>query len=76
MLDYTLRTADELGMGVDMNLGTGWPFGGPQITPELAAKKLIITDIAKDSLNKNSPGFITTIKQKNNPNRVKTPPGI
>lgn len=40
MLDFTIQKADELGMGVDINLGTGWPFGGPQITPELAASKL------------------------------------
>jgi hypothetical protein len=42
MLDFTIKKADELGMGVDMNLGTGWPFGGPQITPEFAASRLII----------------------------------
>jgi hypothetical protein len=42
VLEFTITKADELGMGVDMNLGTGWPFGGPQITPELAASKLIM----------------------------------
>ena len=42
ILDYTLATADSLGMEVDMNLGTGWPFGGPQVTPEYAATKLIV----------------------------------
>lgn len=42
VLEFTINKAEELGMGVDMNLGTGWPFGGPQITPELAASKLII----------------------------------
>jgi hypothetical protein len=42
MLDYTVKKATALGMGVDMNTGTGWPFGGPQITPEFAASKLII----------------------------------
>src|SRR5215218_4153573 len=31
MLRLTVRTADALDMGVDMNTGTGWPFGGPQI---------------------------------------------
>ena len=25
-----------------MNLGTGWPFGGPQITPEFAASRLFL----------------------------------
>ncbi len=42
MLGTTTHTADSLGLGVDMNLGTGWPYGGPQITPEYAAGKLVI----------------------------------
>lgn len=42
MLEYTAQKADSLGMGVDMTQGTGWPFGGPQVTPEYAASKLII----------------------------------
>jgi hypothetical protein len=41
-LHYTVSTASSLGMGVDMNTGTGWPFGGPQIKPENAATKLIV----------------------------------
>ena len=42
MLDFTVKKASALGMGVDMNTGTGWPFGGPQITPEFAASKFVI----------------------------------
>ena len=38
-LRYTLRIADSLGLGVDMNTGTGWPFGGPQVPDSLAAGK-------------------------------------
>ncbi|MGY5354495.1 glycosyl hydrolase [Wenyingzhuangia sp. IMCC45467] len=41
MLDYTVKTADSLGMQVDLTLGTGWPYGGPQVTPEFAATKLV-----------------------------------
>ncbi|WP_223833375.1 glycosyl hydrolase [Pedobacter riviphilus] len=41
MLHYTVNKANTLGLGVDMNTGTGWPFGGPQIKPENAATKLI-----------------------------------
>ena len=41
-LQHTLEEADRLGLLVDMNLGTGWPFGGPQISPEHAAKKVEI----------------------------------
>ena len=31
MLDYTVTEAKRLGMGVDMTLGTGWCFGGPNV---------------------------------------------
>lgn len=41
MLSYTTKVADSLGMGVDLTLGTGWPYGGPQVTQEFAATKLI-----------------------------------
>lgn len=40
MLQHTLREADKLKMGVDMSLGTGWPFGGPDIPIELRAQRL------------------------------------
>jgi len=42
MLEVTVRDAGKAGMGVDMNLGTGWPFGGPQIKWEDAASKVIV----------------------------------
>jgi hypothetical protein len=42
MLEHTLREAERLGMQVDMNMGTGWPFGGPQITSDLAASRLVV----------------------------------
>ena len=41
-LTTTVNKANSLGMGVDMNTGTGWPFGGPQVKPEQAATKLIV----------------------------------
>ena len=43
-LNYTVKQANSLGMGVDMNTGTGWPFGGPQVKPENAATKLIVQE--------------------------------
>lgn len=30
-LDFTVTEAKKLGMGVDMTLGTGWCFGGPNV---------------------------------------------
>jgi hypothetical protein len=41
-LDISVREAGKNGMGIDMNTGTGWPFGGPQVTPKIAASKLIL----------------------------------
>jgi len=32
MLDHTTREAARLGLGVDMATGTGWPFGGPEVS--------------------------------------------
>ncbi|MEO5916566.1 MAG: glycosyl hydrolase [Luteolibacter sp.] len=37
MLAHTTTEAKRLGLGVDMTTGTGWPFGGPQVTPEIAS---------------------------------------
>ncbi len=50
MLEYTVRTADQLGLGVDLAQTSGWPFGGPWVKPEDACKYFIHT---KYSLNEN-----------------------
>ncbi|MDP4292399.1 MAG: glycosyl hydrolase, partial [Bacteroidota bacterium] len=42
MLKHTVNEGKRLDMGVDMNTGTGWPFGGPKITIDDAASKYII----------------------------------
>ena len=34
MMGWTVSEANRLGMGVDMTTGSGWCFGGPQITDE------------------------------------------
>ena len=36
MLQYTESEASRLGMQIDMNTGTGWPFGGPEVGIELS----------------------------------------
>ncbi|RRB02403.1 glycosyl hydrolase [Larkinella rosea] len=38
MFDHTLKEASRLGMGVDLAQASGWPFGGPWVTPEDACK--------------------------------------
>jgi len=40
MLLHTLREAERLNLGVDMTLGSGWPYGGPWITEQYAAKRV------------------------------------
>ena len=38
-------TAQSLGMRVDITLGSGWPYGGPKTTLELAAGKLRVVAV-------------------------------
>ena len=40
MLRVAQQHGRELGMRVDLTLGSGWPFGGPHIPLELAAQRL------------------------------------
>jgi hypothetical protein len=42
MVEFTIAKAGELNLGVDLTLGTGWPYGGSWIDKENAAKKLMI----------------------------------
>ena len=40
LLRHIKSEADRLGMGVDMTMGTGWPFGGRNVGAGQSAKKL------------------------------------
>lgn len=42
LLAYTTHQAREFQLGLDITMGTGWPFGGPHIAPQDAAKKFVI----------------------------------
>lgn len=44
MLRHTIDRAKERDIRVDMNNGTGWPFGGPDVTVEEAACKALFRD--------------------------------
>jgi hypothetical protein len=44
MLAFTESEAERLGMGVDMNSGTGWPFGSPETGVDDAASRLVFVD--------------------------------
>lgn len=65
MLDFTVKKADSLNMGVDLTQGTGWPFGGPQVKPEHAASKLIVqTYKLKKRQSLNEPLVVNDPKQR------------
>jgi hypothetical protein len=40
MLDFTLREARRLDVGVDMATGTGWPFGGPWVDDSMSPRTI------------------------------------
>ena len=42
MLAHTTLEARRLGLGVDLTTGTGWPFGGPFVTPADASSGVIL----------------------------------
>lgn len=41
MLAYTSEECERIKIGLDMTLGTGWPFGGTQVPMKYSSKKLI-----------------------------------
>lgn len=62
MVDFTVREAEKLGLGIDMTLGTGWPFGGPDVNHKNAAKTF---ELVYDADNQPS------LKSKNTKQQVK-----
>jgi len=44
MLRHTESEAKRCGMQMDMNTGTGWPFGGPEVSIEDAASKVFFEE--------------------------------
>jgi len=40
VMEHTINEGNRLGLGVDMTTGTGWPFGGPNVTKQNAAKSI------------------------------------
>ncbi len=49
MLRFANQHATELGMRVDLTLGSGWPYGGPNIPIDLAAGRLRVVTVALPS---------------------------
>src|SRR5262245_37616281 len=44
-LSFTSQKASELGLRFDLTLGSGWPYGGPQIPITQAAGKLRVENV-------------------------------
>jgi hypothetical protein len=44
LFSFAVAEAGKLGLGVDLTTGTGWCFGGPDIAPELAGIKVVVTN--------------------------------
>jgi len=45
-LQFAAKKAKELGLRVDLTLGSGWPYGGPHISRDLAAAKLRVEKLS------------------------------
>jgi hypothetical protein len=48
VLRYAARRLHELGMTFDVTIGTGWPYGGPWITPDLGARMLRVREAGEE----------------------------
>ena len=55
MLRVAQEHGRELGMRVDLTLGSGWPFGGPEIPLDLAAGRLKLIAVPISNNNKRPP---------------------
>ncbi|RFS14288.1 glycosyl hydrolase [Emticicia sp. C21] len=44
MLDFTLQEAKKNNLGIDMTLGTGWPFGGKNVSAQDAAQAFKVVE--------------------------------
>ena len=44
LLRFCMEEGSRLGIQIDMSCGTGWPFGGPDVSLEEAACKLVVVD--------------------------------
>lgn len=63
MLAHTEAEGKRLGVQIDMNTGTGWPFGGPEVSVEEAATRVYF----KTWINDEPQPALTEKEQKNFP---------
>ena len=46
VVHYAAQRSSELGMTFDLTIGTGWPYGGPSVTPEETAHKIVVKSLS------------------------------
>ncbi|GAB3174016.1 glycosyl hydrolase [Telluribacter humicola] len=62
VMQHAVREGQRLGMGVDMATGTGWPFGGPNVSKELGAQKWkvvegqLVAEPTRQQVKRSAPG--------------------
>ncbi|GAB3994341.1 glycosyl hydrolase [Spirosoma daeguense] len=62
VVGHTIREGKRLGLGVDLTTGTGWPFGGPNVSDDIAAKAwknengTLATVLTKQQVKRPAPG--------------------
>jgi hypothetical protein len=44
LMQHSVSEGKRLGLGVDMTTGTGWPFGGPNVSKQMGAKTISFKD--------------------------------
>ncbi|MCD0455909.1 glycoside hydrolase [Chryseobacterium sp. LC2016-27] len=71
MLQFTTNKAKSLQMGVDMSVGTGWPIGGPQVSENDAATKIIVQTYEIQSNEKFSKKIVLKDEKQKNLKTVK-----
>jgi hypothetical protein len=47
LVAYAAGRAKELGLTLDLTLGSGWPYGGPWITPQLGGRTIRLRDASQ-----------------------------
>lgn len=58
MLRFANQHAAELGMRVDLTLGSGWPYGGPNVPIDMAAGRLRVVTVALSSSGAEVPKLV------------------
>lgn len=53
ILQYTAKTARSLGLGLDITLGSSWPYGGPFLPKDMAAQPAVLLQIDVSGPQKN-----------------------